>query len=208
MASIIDAVADPTRARLVRRLAAHGPASLDELAAAADIHPNTARTHLRAMEAEGIVESAPAAAGERGRPRTIFSLRDGWALPDDGFRPLAELLAATLEGTDPDPRALRRLGVRWGRSSLPGRTPDDAQAELLRMLGRLGFDARIDGDRLDLGACPCPLISPNDPALVCKLVDAVVDGILEGSGGRIRARRRHHDPEQRSCSALLQLEAA
>jgi predicted ArsR family transcriptional regulator len=151
---------------------------------------------------------APAAAGERGRPRTIFSLRDGWALPDDGFRPLAELLAATLEGTDPDPRALRRLGVRWGRSSLTGRTPDDAQAELLRMLGRLGFDARIDGDRLDLGACPCPLISPNDPALVCKLVDAVVDGILEGSGGRIRARRRHHDPEQRSCSALLQLEAA
>jgi predicted ArsR family transcriptional regulator len=160
------------------------------------------------MEAEGLVESAPEAAGERGRPRTIFSLREGWALPDDGFRALAELLAATLEGTRPDPRALRRLGVRWGRNSLAGRTPDDARAELLRMLARLGFDARIEGDRLELGACPCPLISPDDPALVCKLVDAVVDGILEGSGGRIRARRRHHDPEQRSCSALLQLEAA
>ena len=208
MASIIDAVADPARARLVRRLASHGPASLEDLAAAAGIHPNTARTHLRAMEAEGFVESAPEAAGERGRPRTIFSLRDGWALPDDGFRALAELLAATLEGTNPDPRALRRLGVRWGRSSLAGRTPDDAKAELLRMLARLGFDARIEGDRLELGACPCPLISPHDPALVCRLVDAVVDGILEGSGGGIRAEHRHHNPKQRSCSALLQLEAA
>jgi predicted ArsR family transcriptional regulator len=208
MASIIDAVADPSRARLVRRLASHGPASLDELAAVAGIHPNTARTHLRAMEAEGYVESAPEATRERGRPRTIFSLREGWALPDDGFRALAELLAATLEGTHPDPRALRRLGVRWGRDSLAGRTPDDAHTQLLRMLARLGFDARIEGERLELGACPCPLISPDDPALVCKLVDAVVDGVLEGSGGRIRARRRHHDPEQRSCSALLQLEAA
>jgi predicted ArsR family transcriptional regulator len=208
MISMLDAVADPARARLVRRLASQGPASLDELAAAADVHPNTARSHLRAMESEGFVESMPQAAGERGRPRTIYRLRDGWAVPDDGFRALAELLAATLEGTQPDPRALRRLGARWGRRSLAGRAPADAQAELLRMLGRLGFDAHIDGDRLELGACPCPLISPEQPALVCKLVDAVVDGILQGSGDHIRARRRRHDPEHRTCSALLQLEAA
>jgi predicted ArsR family transcriptional regulator len=208
MISMIDAIADPARARLVRRLASQGPASLDELAAAADIHPNTARTHLRAMEEEGFLESTPEAAGERGRPRTIFSLREGWAVPDDGFRALAELLAAALEGTEPDPRALRRLGIRWGRRSLAGRTPDDAQAEVLRMLDRLGFDARIENGRLELGACPCPLISPEQPALVCKLVDAVVDGILEGSSSHIRARRRRHDPEHRSCSALLQLEAA
>ncbi|HKH15634.1 MAG TPA: helix-turn-helix domain-containing protein [Solirubrobacterales bacterium] len=208
MASMIDAIADPVRARLVRRLASDGPGSLDELAAAAGVHPNTARAHLHAMEGEGLVESAPQPAGERGRPRTIFSLREGWALPDDGFRALAELLAATLGETQPNPRALRRLGARWGRRSLAGRTPDDAQAELLRMLGRLGFDARIENGRLELGACPCPLISPEQPALVCKLVDAVVDGILEGSGGHIRARRRRHDPAHRTCSALLQLEAA
>ena len=205
---MIDAVADPVRARLVRRLASDGPASLEELAAAAGVHPNTARAHLHAIEGEGWVESAPQATGERGRPRRIFRLRYGWALPDDGFRALAELLAATLEGTHPDPRALRRLGARWGRRSLAGRTDDDSQAELLRMLARLGFDARIENDRLELGACPCPIISPEQPALVCKLVDAVVDGILEASGSGIRALRRRHDPAHRTCSALLQLEAA
>jgi hypothetical protein len=59
-----------------------------------------------------------------------------------------------------------------------------------------------------LTGCPCPLISPERPALVCKLVDAVVDGILDGSGSSLHAVRHEHDPVGRSCSAVLQLEAA
>jgi hypothetical protein len=86
--------------------------------------------------------------------------------------------------------------------------PRDARRELTRILSRLGFDARIDGERLILSGCPCPLISPERPALVCKLIDAVVDGILAGSGSGLRAIRHQHDPVSRTCSALLQLEAA
>jgi predicted ArsR family transcriptional regulator len=206
--SMIDAIADPVRARLARRLASRGPASLEELADAAGIHPNTARAHLNAMEGEGFVETSTEPSHGRGRPRTLFSLRQGWTLPDQGFLAMAELLAAALGATKPDPRALRRLGVRWGREIAAADPPDDARGELINVLTRLGFDAQIDGRRLILGGCPCPVISPDRPALVCKLVDAVVDGILDGSGSDLHAVRHEHDPVNRSCSALLQLEAA
>jgi len=205
---MLDAVADPVRARLVRRLAANGTASLDELASAAGVHANTARAHIQALEAEGFVERSAEPAGARGRPRAVFNLRQGWTLPDEGFLAMAELLAAALGASRPDPRALRRLGVRWGRRVAATDGPGDPQAELVRVLSRLGFDARIDGKRLLLSGCPCPLVSPERPALVCKLVDAVVDGILEGAGSDLHAVRHEHDPANRSCSAVLQLEAA
>jgi predicted ArsR family transcriptional regulator len=205
---MVDAVADPVRARLVRRLASSGPASLEELAKAAGVHPNTARAHLSALEADGFVERRPLPSDRPGRPRTLFSLEENWTVPDDGFLTMAELLAAALGATKPDPRALRRLGARWGREAVAAAGSDDGHGELLRTLARLGFDARIDGKRLLLTGCPCPLISPERPALVCKLVDAVVDGILEGSGSGLHAVRHEHDPVGRSCSAVLQLEAA
>lgn len=205
---MIDAVADPVRARLVRRIAADGPATLEELAAAAGIHPNTARTHLNAMEADGFVETTTQRAGGRGRPRRLFALHEGWALPDEGFLAMAELLAAALGATKPDSRALRRLGVRWGRRAAAAGAPDGVRRELVGILTRLGFDARIQRNRLILSGCPCPVISPERPAIVCKLVDAVVDGILDGSGSDLQAVRHEHDPVNRNCSALLQLEAA
>jgi predicted ArsR family transcriptional regulator len=205
---MVDAVADPVRARIVRRLASGGPVSLDELAEAAGIHPNTARSHLQAMETQGFVERTAESAGARGRPRTTFNLREGWTLPDEGFLAMAELLAAALRASRPDSRALRRLGVRWGRKAAAADRPEEVHRELIRNLNRLGFDVRIDGRRLMLSGCPCPLVSPERPALVCKLVDAVVDGILDGSGSDLHAVRHEHDPASRSCSALLQLEAA
>jgi len=205
---MIDAVADPVRARLVRRLASGGPASLEELATAAGVHANTARAHLGALEAEGFVERRRRPTDKPGRPRAIFSLRDNWTVPDDGFLAMAELLGAALGATKPDPLALRRIGARWGRKAIAAAGPENADDELLRILARLGFDARVDGNRLLLTGCPCPLISPERPALVCRLVDAVVDGILSASESGLRAVRHEHDPAGRSCSAVLQLEAA
>jgi predicted ArsR family transcriptional regulator len=208
MVSMLDAVADPVRARLVRRLASGGPASLEELADAAGVHPHTARSPLAALEDEGFLERRRLPTDKPGRPRTIFSLRESWTVPDDGFLAMAELLGAALGATRPDARALRRLGARWGRKAVEAARPEDAYDELLRILARLGFDARVEGNRLLLTGCPCPLISPERPALVCRLVDAVVDGILDGAGSGLTAVRSEHNPAARSCSAVLQLEAA
>jgi len=205
---MLDAVADPVRARLVRRLANGGPASLEELADAAGVHPNTARSHLAALEAQGFLERRRRPTDKPGRPRTIFSLPESWTVPDDGFLAMAELLGAALGASRPDAGALRRLGARWGRKAVAAASPEDASDELLGILARLGFDARIAGNRLLLTGCPCPLISPERPALVCRLVDAVVEGILDGAGSGLTAVRTEHDPAARSCSAVLQLEAA
>lgn len=205
---MVDAVSDPVRARLVRRLASGGPSSLEELAKAAGVHPNTARAHLTALEADGFIERRPRPSDKPGRPRTLFSLKEDWTVPDDGFLAMAELLGAALGASKPDPRTLRRLGARWGRRAIADAGPGEGHDQLVKVLARLGFDARIEGRRLLLTGCPCPLISPERPALVCKLVDAVVDGILEGSGSGLQAVRHEHDPVGRSCSAVLQLEAA
>ena len=124
---MVDAVADPVRARLVRRLASSSPASLEDLAKAAGVHPNTARAHLSALEADGFVERRPQPTDRPGRPRTVFSLREDWTVPDDGFLAMAELLGAALGATRPDPRALRRLGARWGRKAVAAAGPGDAQ---------------------------------------------------------------------------------
>src|SRR6266540_5247658 len=130
MASMIDAVADPVHARLVRRLATNGPASLNELATAAGIHPNTARAHLHALTAEGFVQRDTQPAGVPGRPRILFRLRDDWTVPDEGFLAMAELLGAALGATKPDARALRRLGARWGRNAVARAPAGDGQREL------------------------------------------------------------------------------
>src|SRR3954466_9396402 len=96
MASWVDRAGEPVRARLVRRLSSSGPASLEDLANAAGVHPNTARAHLSDLEREGFVERSTHATHQPGRPRTLFSLHEGWTVPDDGFLAMAELLGAAL----------------------------------------------------------------------------------------------------------------
>src|SRR5436190_18967828 len=112
--SYLDAVADPVRLRIARRLAERGPASLPELAESADVHPNTARAHLEALRAAGVV-SIESEHRPRGRPRTRYALTPGWTPADGGFRGLAEVLSAALVRSGVSERELHDLGVEWGR---------------------------------------------------------------------------------------------
>ncbi len=65
-----------TRERISTLLLNHGPQSAAELARPLAMTPNGVRRHLDAMQADGIVEEAPAAAGRRGRPARRFGLTE------------------------------------------------------------------------------------------------------------------------------------
>jgi predicted ArsR family transcriptional regulator len=201
--SWLEALAHPTRLRIVRRLAREGSASLPELAVAADVHRNTARPHLARLEDAGVVVRARSRPQGRGRPAVLYRLREGWSPPTTDFRGLAALLAGALQRTGPDTRQLRALGRDWGRWLLQRPGAREAERELPGALEQLGFQAEVAGDEVRLSVCPCPLVSPERPELVCGLGAAVVDGVLAGAGSARRVTGAEHHPERRACTLTL-----
>lgn len=203
MPSSLDAIADPVRLRIVRHLSDHPGASLPELADAAGVHPNTARPHAAALEAAAVIERESDAPSGRGRPRLGYRLRPGWSPPTADFRGLAELLGAAVLRAGTDSEELRAVGQEWGRF-LQGRPGGhDVHTDVPHALAQLGFDARVDGRTVELRSCPCPLVLPDHPQLVCRLAAAVVEGVLEGSGSGMTVAGGNHDPDRRACSLEL-----
>jgi DNA-binding transcriptional ArsR family regulator len=201
--SRLEALADPIRLRVVRELAARPGMSLRELAEAAGVHANTARSHVAALEEAGAIEREPSTPSGRGRPRQGYRLAPDWSPPTADFRGLAELLAAAVLRGAPSPAELRAVGVEWGRY-LQGRPGGhDVASDLPFALERLGFESRVDGSVLRLTSCPCTLVLPDRPQLVCELAAAVAEGVLAGSGSGLEIGERSHDPERRSCSLAL-----
>jgi predicted ArsR family transcriptional regulator len=199
----LDAVVDPIRMRIVRHLAARGPASIAELSSAAGVHANTTRAHLSALERAAVVLRETGAPRGRGRPALRFRLRDDAPPPGADLRALVELLAAAV-GRPRGRRLarLRELGSGWGRRLRP-RAPgeQDLRRAITEGLARLGFRARLLDDRVELSACPCPLVSPDHPETVCALAQGAAAGILAQAGLRIRSAS--HEPACRRCSLLL-----
>jgi predicted ArsR family transcriptional regulator len=200
--SYLDAVADPIRLRIARCLAERGPLSVPELAGATAVHANTVRAHLAELTDAGIVATDSERRG-RGRPRIRYALTSDWTPTDEGFRGLAELLCAALIRGGADRQKLHALGAEWGRYLL-GRPGDaDFRHELPRALEALGFQARVARNRLHLSGCPCPLVSPEKPELVCGLADSVIEGVLSGTDSGLKLADAQHHPARRSCHATL-----
>jgi predicted ArsR family transcriptional regulator len=193
----LDAVADPTRLRIMRHLAARGAASVLELAQSTGVHANTVRAHAAALERAGVLEREPAIPKGRGRPTVRFRLRDDTPPPATDPHGLATVLASAL-GRPRGARALARLralAAAWGRDR-PG-----GNSELVEGLARLGFRARVEGDRVELAACPCPLVAPAHPETICQLAHGAANGILTDAGRRVRVAE--HDPQRRRCVFTL-----
>src|SRR5437588_344046 len=92
----LELIADPIRLRILRRLAAEDTAGLNELADAAEVHLNTVRPHLAALEEGGVIVRERGEPVGRGQPPAVYRLAPGIALPTADFRGLAELLAAAV----------------------------------------------------------------------------------------------------------------
>jgi predicted ArsR family transcriptional regulator len=200
---VLDAVADPVRLRIVRHLAEHGSGTLSELAEAAGVHLNTIRVHVGALEEAGVLESEQKAASGPGRPASEYRLVDGWGLSSTDFLELAGLLAAALVREHPDRTSLRETGVDWGRYLVgrPGRR--DVAEQVPRALERLGFHATVEGEVVRISGCPCAVVSPDHPEVVCALATGLVDGVLAASGSGLRVAEHDNHPEDRKCTVRL-----
>jgi predicted ArsR family transcriptional regulator len=200
---VLDAVADPVRLRIVRHLAREDSATLGELAEAAGVHPNTVRAHVAALEEAQVLVSNQKAATGPGRPAAEYRLADGWGLSSTDFLELAGLLAAALVRARPDAEALRATGADWGRYLVgrPGR--HDAATQVSRALERLGFQADLTGETVSVSGCPCAIVAPEHPEVVCALATGLVDGVLAASGSDVRVSEHDADPEGRRCTLRL-----
>ena len=200
---VIDAVADPVRLRIVRHLADTGSATLSELADAAGVHPNTVRSHVAALEQAELLVSEQQAASGPGRPASVYRLVDGWGLSSTDFLEMASLLAAALVRNHPDAATLRETGADWGRWLVgrPGRR--DVADQLPLALERLGFQATVDGEVVRISGCPCAVVSPDHPEIVCGLATGLVEGVLAASGSALRVGEHDAHPEDRRCTLRL-----
>jgi predicted ArsR family transcriptional regulator len=200
---VLDAVADPVRLRIVRHLASHGSATLAELADAAEVHVNTVRAHVAALEEAGVLSSSQMAATGPGRPAAAYHLVDGWALSTTDFVELAGLLAAALVRDHPEREVLEATGEDWGRYLVGRPGLRDVATELLRALERLGFHATLNGDELRITGCPCPLVAHDHHEVVCALATGVVRGVLAGARSGLHVARHDNHPETRRCTIGL-----
>ncbi len=200
---VLDAVADPVRLRIVRHLAEGGSATLTELADVAGVHLNTIRAHVTALEEAEVLRSAQKPASGPGRPAVEYRLVDGWGLSSTDFFELAGLLASALVRNRPDDASLRATGAEWGRYLVGRPGYRDVATEMPRALERLGFHAAVSGDVVEISGCPCAVVSPDHPEVICALATGLVEGILAASGSDRRVTEHDKHPERRRCTLRL-----
>jgi len=71
------------------------------------------------------------------------------------------------------------------------------------VLRELGFLAKMTPEGVTLRGCPCPLISPERPRLVCCLTSGVIAGALAAAGSPLHVGDETHDTSARRCSVQL-----
>lgn len=156
-------------------------------------HPNRARAHLDALEADGLIETGSAPAVGRGRPATCYRIRfagrrvlDGDAGAD--YQGLAAALARHLTATG-DTSAARRIGVTWARElAVPKFTPGTDQVDqVVQVLRTLGFAPEPDDtwpDHADLLLRRCPFVAEarTQPGVICGVHHGLIEGVLAEAG--------------------------
>jgi hypothetical protein len=119
---------------------------------------------------------------------------------------MAEVLAQVVRVLKPGAGVIRKIGRAWGRY-FRGRPGERSLAkDLPPILERLGFLAQVNGREIRVSGCPCPLLLPEEPSLVCALMVAVVEGYLEDDVSTKAApvvREARHDPASRACTLRL-----
>ena len=212
-----------SRARVLEILrAAPQPMGVQDVAARADLHPNTARFHLDGLVDAGLATRDPEERDQPGRPRMVYravAVDPGGGLRS--YRMLAEMLTGLVVGSVPHPeRAAVEAGETWGRYLADRPAPleqiDDAEGvrRLVKVLESVGFapeapaaDAAGTGDapvtEIRVRHCPFREIAEQHREVVCSLHLGLMRGVLAEVRAPLTAERLEVFVEPSLCLARL-----
>jgi predicted ArsR family transcriptional regulator len=190
-AAVIGALADPARRALYRYVAASAdPVSRDQAAAGVGLARHTVKFHLDRLVDEGLLETEyRRLSGRRGpgagRPSKLYrrSAREiEVSLPERHYDLAGRILADAVESVPGAHAAVADAAVRQGRRLAAASGPAPRLADAARALGELGYEPRVEGERVVLGNCPFHALAQNHTALVCGMNVGLLDAMLEEWG--------------------------
>ncbi|MGH7475342.1 MAG: helix-turn-helix transcriptional regulator [Longimicrobiales bacterium] len=176
--------AGETRTRLLR-LVRGGPRSIGELAGALGISANAVRTHVAALERDGLVGAASRRRSTGGKPAQLYELTPAGEelFPKAYALVLTELVAALREadGERAADELLRRVGRRLGAGVRPpggaGEAAVAAAAGVLESIGgAVEVSAEAGGWRIRSAGCPLSRVVA-ESAEVCALAESLVEQV-------------------------------
>lgn len=192
----IDAIAllqDPVRRRLYEYVAARGrEVGRNEAAEAAGVSRTLAAFHLDKLVDGGLLEAGSRRLTGRsgpgaGRPAKVYrrsAVERAVSVPGRDYRTAAALLAEAAEAAGLD-MELQDAARRRGRVLRPR---PGALGELAEVLAERGYEPVEDeeGGVLRMRNCPFHAVAEEFPPLVCGMNLALLEGLAEGSGVRVR----------------------
>ena len=191
------------------------PLGASEIAGQAGIHPNTARFHLGALTAEGVIERMVEEPCGPGRPRVVYRARPGLARGGERrYQVLAEILLGGLTGTASG-RAAADAGRAWGEQVI-GRAASfepvsgpEAVSRVLGLLDELAFapEAVTVGDgppaRVRLRHCPFLELAEHHRDIICPLHLGLIQGAFAGLDSPVTATELAPFAEAGACIVHL-----
>lgn len=170
-----------SRSRLLTILAESGSwLSVQELAQAARLHPNTAREHVEQLVDAGLVECKRSEPNGRGRPAFLYRAR---RQVDEAaaYRALAGILAdAVAHRQHPADDAIA-AGQRWGKSLIRSPLePTGPVDKLVQLLDELGFDPALTSadSVIELRRCPFGPLARIHGNVICNAHLGLMRGAL------------------------------
>jgi predicted ArsR family transcriptional regulator len=160
--------------------------TVNELADALDLTDNAVRSHLAALERDGLVQQERSVRRGVGKPAYIYSLTaEADALLPKAYAPVLGLLLGVLaERLGPD--AMDEMLCEVGRRAAAGRTDPEQDIRMridaaYGVLGELGGVADIeesDGTVFIRGySCPLAAVVPGNPR-VCHLAETLLTELV------------------------------
>ncbi len=189
-----------SRLKLLHAIQRQPGQTLKALAAAADIHVNTARDHLRVLDSEGFITATPVDTGRRGRPPMEYHPVD-----DVAHSPTARERAQEAGARG---ELLRRISPELAHDH---DLPEEAVHQLdvlYEHLDDVGMQPVINTAELTVDVQPCiyqSLLAEDRPA-VCSVHAKLVRQQLEQIDGPLKLRRLNPFTTAHSCLLVLELE--